>query len=419
MTDLQAYMTDLGRRARAASAMIAKATTGQKNAALIAIAERIDSARETLLAANAQDMAAGREKGLDAALLDRLELTPARIDAMLEGLRQVAALDDPIGAISEMKPRPSGIQVGRMRVPLGVIGIIYESRPNVTCEAASLCLKSGNATILRGGSEALNSNQAIAQCITAGLCEAGLPADVVQVLDRPDRDAVGHLITMPEYVDVIVPRGGKGLIERISRDSRVPVIKHLDGNCHLYIDSDADFDKAIRVTLNAKTQRYGTCCTLESLLINESVAAALLPVLAAEFAEHAVELRGCPATRALVPAAIAATEEDWGEEYLAPILSVKVVDGLDQAIAHINQYSSGHTESIITENYTKAQRFLREVDSSSVMINASTRFADGFEYGLGAEIGISTDKLHARGPVGLEGLTSQKYIVLGDGHIRT
>jgi len=419
MTDLQAYMTDLGRRSRAASAMIAKATTGQKNAALIAIAERIDSARETLLAANAQDMAAGREKGLDAALLDRLELTPARIDAMLEGLRQVAALDDPIGAISEMKPRPSGIQVGRMRVPLGVIGIIYESRPNVTCEAASLCLKSGNATILRGGSEALNSNQAIAQCITAGLCEAGLPADVVQVLDRPDRDAVGHLITMPEYVDVIVPRGGKGLIERISRDSRVPVIKHLDGNCHLYIDSDADFDKAIRVTLNAKTQRYGTCCTLESLLINESVAAALLPVLAAEFAEHAVELRGCPATRALVPAAIAATEEDWGEEYLAPILSVKVVDGLDQAIAHINQYSSGHTESIITENYTKAQRFLREVDSSSVMINASTRFADGFEYGLGAEIGISTDKLHARGPVGLEGLTSQKYIVLGDGHIRT
>ena len=419
MTDLQAYMTDLGRRARAASAMIAKATTGQKNAALIAIAERIDSARETLLAANAQDMAAGREKGLDAALLDRLELTPARIDAMLEGLRQVAALDDPIGAISEMKPRPSGIEVGRMRVPLGVIGIIYESRPNVTCEAASLCLKSGNATILRGGSEALNSNQAIAQCITAGLGEAGLPADVVQVLDRPDRDAVGHLITMPEYVDVIVPRGGKGLIERISRDSRVPVIKHLDGNCHLYIDSDADFDKAVRVALNAKTQRYGTCCTLESLLIEESIAAALLPVLAAEFAEHAVEIRGCPATRALVPAAIAATEEDWGEEYLAPILSVKVVDGLDQAIAHINQYSSGHTESIITENYTKAQRFLREVDSSSVMINASTRFADGFEYGLGAEIGISTDKLHARGPVGLEGLTSQKYIVLGDGHIRT
>ena len=419
MTDLQAYMTDLGRRARAASAMIAKATTGQKNAALIAIAERIDSARETLLAANAQDMAAGREKGLDAALLDRLELTPARIDAMLEGLRQVAALDDPIGAISEMKPRPSGIQVGRMRVPLGVIGIIYESRPNVTCEAASLCLKSGNATILRGGSEALNSNQAIAQCITAGLGEVGLPADVVQVLDRPDRDAVGHLITMPEYVDVIVPRGGKGLIERISRDSRVPVIKHLDGNCHLYIDSDADFDKAVRVALNAKTQRYGTCCTLESLLIEVSIAAALLPVLAAEFAEHAVEIRGCPATRALVPAAIAATEEDWGEEYLAPILSVKVVDGLDQAIAHINQYSSGHTESIITENYTKAQRFLREVDSSSVMINASTRFADGFEYGLGAEIGISTDKLHARGPVGLEGLTSQKYIVLGDGHIRT
>jgi glutamate-5-semialdehyde dehydrogenase len=419
MTDLQAYMTDLGSRARAASALIAKATTGQKNAALQAIAQHIDGAREALLEANGQDMTAGREKGLDAALLDRLELTPARIDAMLEGLRQVATLDDPIGGISEMKPRPSGIQVGRMRVPLGVIGIIYESRPNVTCEAASLCLKSGNATILRGGSEALNSNQAIARCITLGLAEAGLPADAVQVLDRPDRDAVGHLITMPEFVDVIVPRGGKGLIERISRDSRVPVIKHLDGNCHLYIESDADFDKAMRVAINAKTQRYGTCCTLESLLIDDAIADALLPALAAEFDKHAVELRGCAKTLSLVPTAIVATEEDWGEEYLAPILSVKVVSGLDQAIAHINRYSSGHTESIITENFTKAQRFLREVDSSSVMINASTRFADGFEYGLGAEIGISTDKLHARGPVGLEGLTSQKYIVLGDGHIRT
>ena len=348
MTDLKAYMIDIGRRARDASASIAKATTGQKNSALLAIAQHIDDAREVLLEANALDMEAGQGKGLDAALLDRLELTTARIDAMLEGLRQVAALDDPIGSISEMKPRPSGIQVGRMRVPLGVIGIIYESRPNVTCEAASLCLKSGNATILRGGSEALNSNQAIARCITLGLAEAGLPADAVQVLNRPDRDAVGHLITMPEFVDVIVPRGGKGLIERISRDSRVPVIKHLDGNCHLYIESDADFDKAVRVAINAKTQRYGTCCTLESLLIDDAIADALLPALAAEFDKHSVELRGCAKTRSLVPKAIAATEEDWGEEYLAPILSVKVVSGLDEAIAHINRYSSGHTESIIT-----------------------------------------------------------------------
>jgi glutamate-5-semialdehyde dehydrogenase len=306
-----------------------------------------------------------------------------------------------------------------MRVPLGVIGIIYESRPNVTCEAASLCLKSGNATILRGGSEALHSNQAIAACITAGLADAGLPSDVVQVLDRRDREAVGELITMPEFVDVIVPRGGKELIERISRDARVPVIKHLDGNCHLYIESAADLDKAQRVAINAKTQRVGTCCTLESLLVDEAIAAQALPRLAAEFAEHGVELRGCPATLALVAAAVPATDADWGEEYLAPILSVKIVADLDEAIAHINRYSSGHTESIVTEDYTKAQRFLREVDSSSVMINASTRFADGFEYGLGAEIGISTDKLHARGPVGLEGLTSQKYIVLGDGHIRT
>lgn len=419
MTDIQAYVEELGKRARAASATIAKASSGQKNEALLAIAARLDADREGLLAANGQDMEAGREKGLDAALLDRLELTPVRIDAMLEGLRQVAALDDPVGAISELKPRPSGIQVGRMRVPLGVIGIIYESRPNVTCEAASLCLKSGNATILRGGSEALHSNQAIAACIGLGLADVGLPVDVVQVLDRSDREAVGHLITLPEYVDVIVPRGGKGLIERISRDARVPVIKHLDGNCHLYIHSAADLDKAQRVAINAKTQRYGTCCTLESLLVDAAVAETVLPRLAAEYAQHSVELRGCPATLALLPDAVAATESDWGEEYLAPILSIKIVADIDEAIAHINRYSSGHTESIVTEDYTRAQRFLREVDSSSVMINASTRFADGFEYGLGAEIGISTDKLHARGPVGLEGLTSQKYIVLGDGHIRT
>lgn len=419
MTDIKQYMQDIGARARAASATIAKASSGQKNASLLAIAAQIEASRDALLAGNALDMAAGREKGLDAALLDRLELTAGRIEGMLEGLRQVATLDDPVGAISELKPRPSGIQVGRMRVPLGVIGIIYESRPNVTCEAASLCLKSGNATILRGGSEALHSNQAIAACITAGLADAGLPSDVVQVLDRRDREAVGELITMPEFVDVIVPRGGKGLIERISRDARVPVIKHLDGNCHLYIESAADLDKAQRVAINAKTQRVGTCCTLESLLVDEAIAAQTLPRLAAEFAEHGVELRGCPATLALVAAAVPATDADWGEEYLAPILSVKIVADLDEAIAHINRYSSGHTESIVTEDYTKAQRFLREVDSSSVMINASTRFADGFEYGLGAEIGISTDKLHARGPVGLEGLTSQKYIVLGDGHIRT
>ena len=418
ITDIETYMLNLGVQARAASREIARATTGQKNEALLAIAAAIDESRATLLAANAADMQAGREKQLDAALLDRLELTEARIDGMIEGLRQVASLDDPVGAISDMKFRPSGIQVGRMRVPLGVIGIIYESRPNVTCEAASLCLKSGNATILRGGSEALHSNQAIAVCIAAGLEKAGLSKHVVQVLDRTDRDAVGQLITMPEYVDVIVPRGGKGLIERISRDARVPVIKHLDGNCHLYIDAEADCDKAIKVAINAKTQRYGTCCTLESLLIAEDVAATVIPELFAKYREHSVEIRGCEKTQQLDGGVVAATEADWETEYLAPIISVKIVAGVDEAIEHINRYSSQHTESIITENYSKAQRFLREVDSSSVMINASTRFADGFEYGLGAEIGISTDKLHARGPVGLEGLTSQKYIVLGDGHVR-
>jgi len=418
ISNIESYMLNLGVQARAASREIAKATTGQKNEALLAIATAIDESRVSLLEANAKDLRAGREKQLDAALLDRLELTDARIDGMIEGLRQVAALDDPVGAISDLKFRPSGIQVGRMRVPLGVIGIIYESRPNVTCEAASLCLKSGNATILRGGSEALHSNQAIAACIAAGLEKAGLSKHVVQVLDRTDRDAVGHLITMPEYVDVIVPRGGKGLIERISRDARVPVIKHLDGNCHLYIDDEADLDKAIKVAVNAKTQRYGTCCTLESLLIAESIAERVIPQLFAKYREHSVEIRGCEKTRKLDSGVVAATETDWETEYLAPIISVKIISGVDEAIEHINRYSSQHTESIITENYTKAQRFLREVDSSSVMINASTRFADGFEYGLGAEIGISTDKLHARGPVGLEGLTSQKYIVLGDGHVR-
>ncbi len=418
MTDIENYMLELGRQARIASRQIAKAGTAQKNAALLAIAAAIDSSRDALMRANEQDMQAGRDKGLDAALLDRLELNPARIDGMIEGLKQVAALDDPVGAITDLKYRPSGIQVGKMRVPLGVIGIIYESRPNVTCEAASLCLKSGNATILRGGSEAIHSNQAIAACIKTGLEQSGLSEHVVQILDRTDRDAVGILITMPEFVDVIVPRGGKGLIARISADAKVPVIKHLDGNCHVYIDDRADIEKATAIVINAKTQRYGTCCTLESLLVAERIAADVLPGLCAQLLDKGVELRGCEKTRELVAGVNAATEEDWGTEYLAPILSINIVADVDEAIAHINSYSSAHTESIVTEDYGRAQRFLREVDSSSVMINASTRFADGFEYGLGAEIGISTDKLHARGPVGLEGLTSQKYIVLGDGHIR-
>tara|TARA_B100000959_G_scaffold287402_1_gene371781 strand:+ start:11931 stop:13190 length:1260 start_codon:yes stop_codon:yes gene_type:complete len=418
MTDIEAYMLKLGSQARSASRQIGKATTAQKNSALLAIAEAIHLKRDQLLAANQLDLAAGREKALESALMDRLELTEARIDAMLEGLRQVAALDDPVGEISDLKYRPSGIQVGRMRVPLGVIGIIYESRPNVTCEAASLCLKSGNATILRGGSEAIHSNQAIAECISQGLEAAGLSRHVVQVLDRVEREAVGKLITMPQYVDVIIPRGGKGLIERISNDAKVPVIKHLDGNCHLYIDDKADLEKSISVAVNAKTQRYGTCCTLESLLVASGIAEKVLPPLAAQFQQHQVELRGCKKTRAIIDSVGEASKEDWEAEYLAPVLSIKIVNDLDEAIDHINEYSSQHTDSIMTEDYSRAQRFLREVDSSSVMINTSTRFADGFEYGLGAEIGISTDKLHARGPVGLEGLTSQKYIVLGDGHIR-
>ena len=418
MSDIEQYMLELGAQARAASWEIGKATTAQKNSALIAIAEAIDARSEDLLAANKLDLQAGTDKGLADALMDRLELTPARIDAMIEGLHQVAALPDPVGEISDMKYRPSGIQVGRMRVPLGVVGIIYESRPNVTCEAASLCLKSGNATILRGGSEAIQSNRAIAACINFGLEQVGLNTHVVQVLDRIDRDAVGKLITMVEFVDVIIPRGGKGLIERVSEEAKVPVIKHLDGNCHLYVDDGADLEKATAVALNAKTQRYGTCCTLESLLLADSVAADLLPGLAKKYLELGVELRGCEKTRKIVAAVGPATEEDWAAEYLAPILSIKIVAGLDEAISHINRYSSQHTDSIMTQDVNRAQRFLREVDSSSVMVNASTRFADGFEYGLGAEIGISTDKLHARGPVGLEGLTSQKYIVIGDGHVR-
>ncbi|HCW1101254.1 glutamate-5-semialdehyde dehydrogenase [Pseudomonas aeruginosa] len=414
------YMSRLGRDARAASRLLARAATAQKNRALLAAADALDAARAELSHANEQDLAAGRANGLEPAMLDRLALTPARIDDMIEGLRQVATLPDPIGEIRDMRYVPSGIQIGKMRVPLGVVGIIYESRPNVTIDAASLCLKSGNATILRGGSEAIHSNQAIALCIQQGLAEAGLPAAAVQVVETTDRAAVGALISMPEYVDVIVPRGGKGLIERISREAKVPVIKHLDGICHVYIDVAADLDKAIRVADNAKTQRYAPCNTMETLLVHAGIAERVLPPLATIYREKGVELRGDAATRALLGAdVLEATEEDWRTEYNAPILSIRIVDGLDAAIEHINTYGSQHTDAIITENFSDARRFLAEVDSASVMVNASTRFADGFEYGLGAEIGISTDKLHARGPVGLEGLTSEKYVVFGDGHVRT
>ncbi|MBP6700349.1 MAG: glutamate-5-semialdehyde dehydrogenase [Halioglobus sp.] len=417
--DVDQYMADLGRAARAASRWVAASSTATRNKALLATLEALDGARGRLAEANAEDLARGATNGLAAPLMDRLELTPARIDAMLEGLRQVASLPDPVGAITDMNTMLSGIQVGRMRVPLGVIGIIYESRPNVTVEAASLCLKSGNATILRGGSEALASNRAIATCLAEGLQAAGLPQAAVQVVNTADRAAVGRLITMPEYVDVIVPRGGKGLIERISAESRVPVLKHLDGVCHVYIDDGADAQMAIAIAINAKTHRYGTCNTMETLLVAESCAAQLLPQLAQAYAAAGVELRGCDRTRAILPEAKVATEADWREEYLAPILAIRVVSGIDAAIDHINTYSSLHTDSIVTRDHARAMRFLREVDSSSVMVNASTRLADGFEYGLGAEIGISTDKLHARGPVGLEGLTSQKFVVFGEGQIRT
>ena len=417
--DVEQYMAELGIAARAASRVVAASPTAVRNSALLAAHDALDGARANLAEANAQDLERGGAKGLDAPLMDRLELTPGRIDAMLEGLRQVAALPDPVGSISDMNTMPSGIQLGRMRVPLGVIGIIYESRPNVTVEAASLCLKSGNATILRGGSEALASNCAIAECLAQGLRAAGLPETAVQVVATADRAAVGRLIAMPEYVDVIVPRGGKSLIERVSAGATVPVIKHLDGVCHVYIDDGADDDMAEAIAVNAKTHRYGTCNTMETLLVAESKAAAVLPRLAAAYAGAGVELRGCQRTLQILPDATPATEQDWHEEYLAPILAVRVVSGLDAAIDHINTYSSLHTDSIVTRDHGRAMRFLREVDSSSVMVNASTRFADGFEYGLGAEIGISTDKLHARGPVGLEGLTSQKYIVLGEGQVRT
>jgi len=416
--DLKEYMHQLGGQARITASAICKAESGQKNAALLAIAGIIRQQAEHLAEENQKDLQAGRENGLDAASLDRLALTPKVINGMVDGLKQVAALPDPVGEITGLSYRPSGIQVGQMRVPLGVIGIIYESRPNVTVDAAALCLKSGNACILRGGSEAFHSNQAIAACITQGLQAAGLPETTVQIVATADRAAVGELITMERFVDVIVPRGGKSLIERISREATIPVIKHLDGICHVYIDDKADVEKAIAIAVNAKTQRYGVCNAMETLLVAEAIAPKVLPELAEIYLEKGVELRGCGKTCSLIPECKRATEEDWRAEYLAPILSIRIVEGLDEAIAHIDQYSSAHTEAIVTEDYSRARRFLREVDSSSVMVNASTRFADGFEYGLGAEIGISTDKLHARGPVGLHGLTSLKYIVLGDGHIR-
>ncbi|MES2684940.1 MAG: glutamate-5-semialdehyde dehydrogenase [Pseudomonadota bacterium] len=411
-------MLDVGQKARSASRALAKAESGTKNAALFTLADRLLEEAESILEANRQDMRAARDANLEAALLDRLELTPARIEAMADGVRQVAGLPDPIGTISDMAYRPSGIQVGKMRVPLGVVGIIYESRPNVTADAAALCLKSGNACILRGGSEALHSNQAIAQAIRRALLAAGLPAEAVQVVQTADRAAVGELLTMPQFVDVVIPRGGKGLVAFVSEHARVPVIKHLDGICHVFIDAQADVEKAYAVAVNAKTQRYGTCNTMETLLVDAPIADQVLPELARSYREHKVELRGCDRTRFILPGIKVASDEDWRTEYLAPVLSIRIVDGLDAAIEHINTYGSAHTDCIVTENGTRARRFLREVDSASVMVNASTRFADGYEYGLGAEIGISTDKFHARGPVGLEGLTSQKWIVLGDGHIR-
>ncbi|HNP26179.1 MAG TPA: glutamate-5-semialdehyde dehydrogenase [Nitrosomonas sp.] len=417
-TDIKSYMQSIGRKARAASCLIAKAETTTKNQALIAMAEAIGRNEQELLTANAHDLDTAKTKGLEAALVDRLTLSVKGIANMAEGLLQIAALADPVGEISGLNYRPSGIQVGKMRVPLGVIGIIYEARPNVTADAAGLCLKAGNAAILRGGSEAIYSNQAIAACVRKGLKIAGLPETAVQVVETTDRTAVGELITMQDYVDVIVPRGGKGLIERISNEARVPVIKHLDGVCHVYIDDQADFDKAVKIADNAKTQRYGTCNTMETLLVHSNIAEEILPVLSKIYLDKNVELRGDDAARAIIAQMNPATEADWLTEYLAPVLSIRVVADLDQAIDHINCYGSQHTDAIVTENYSRARRFLREVDSSSVMVNTTTRFADGFEYGLGAEIGISTDKIHARGPVGLEGLTCQKYIVLGDGQIR-
>ncbi|HQU98943.1 MAG TPA: glutamate-5-semialdehyde dehydrogenase [Nitrosomonas sp.] len=418
VSDIKQYMQFVGKAARTASRSIAKADTATKNRALIAMADAIRRDEALLLAANAKDLDSARAKGIEAAMIDRLTLSAKGVATMAEGLLQIAALPDPVGEITDLNFRPSGIQVGKMRVPLGVVGIIYEARPNVTADAAGLCLKAGNAAILRGGSEAIHSNQAIAACVKEGLLSAGLPETAVQVIETTDRAAVGELITMQDYVDVIVPRGGKSLIERIAHEARIPVIKHLDGVCHVYIDEQADIEKAIRIADNAKTQRYGTCNTMETLLIHRNIGNKVLPALSKIYLDKGVELRGDSAACAMVTSMKLATEQDWYEEYLAPILSIRIVDDLDQAIDHITQFGSQHTDAIVTENYSHAQRFLREVDSSSVMVNTTTRFADGFEYGLGAEIGISTDKIHARGPVGLEGLTSQKFIVLGDGQIR-
>ncbi len=418
MSELTDYMQGVGERAKKAARVIARADSGVKNNALSLIAAQIETQQANILEANRLDMQDGKAHGLDAALLDRLALNEERVNSMVAGLRQIIALADPVGEISQVNARPSGIKVGQMRVPLGVIGIIYESRPNVTIDAAALCLKSGNACILRGGSEAARSNQAIAQCISHGLTQAGLPVEVVQVIETTDRDAVGELVRMEHTVDVIIPRGGKSLIERITKESRVPVIKHLHGVCHVYIDDKADKEMAKSIALNAKTQRYGTCNTMETLLVSVAIAADILPELAELYRAKGVELRGCETSCGIIADCTPALESDWDEEYLAPILSIRVVDNMEHAMDHIHQHGSGHTESIVTADYASAMRFLREVDSSSVMVNASTRFADGFEYGLGAEIGISTNKLHARGPVGLVGLTTQKYIVLGDGHIR-
>ncbi|MBT3837987.1 MAG: glutamate-5-semialdehyde dehydrogenase [Thiotrichales bacterium] len=416
--NIKQYMQDVGERARGAARIMARAERSMKDEVLERVATLLEEKMAVILAANSEDMGAGKERGLDAALLDRLELNQERVIAMADGLRQIATLPDPIGEISDLNFQPSGIQVGKMRVPLGVIGIIYESRPNVTADAAALCLKSGNAAILRGGSEAFHSNQAIAKLIQQGLEEAGLPEDAVQVIETADREAVGELITMNKFVDVIIPRGGKGLIERISESARIPVIKHLNGICHVYIDDQADQEKALDIAFNAKTHRYGVCNAMETLLVAENIAERVLTPLAVRYQSEGVELRGCAATQKIISGIVAATDEDWDEEYLAPILSIRIVADIDEAMDHIHNHSSGHTESIVTESYSRARRFIAEVDSSSVMVNTSTRFADGFEYGLGAEIGISTDKIHVRGPVGLEGLTSQKFVVFGDGHIR-
>ena len=412
------YVTELGSQAKSAARLVAAASTQDKNRALTAIGDQLDRSRDAIARANQKDLDAGKTNNLEPALLDRLALTPERIDTMIDGLRQIVMLPDPVGQISDMSAQPSGIRVGRMRIPLGVIGIIYESRPNVTIDAAALCLKSGNATILRGGSEAFHSNQALAVCISAGLKEAGLPQTLVQVIATTDRSAVGELLKLSDYVDIIIPRGGRSLIERVSAESTIPVIKHLDGNCHVYIDSDADEDKAIAVAYNAKARRYGICGAMETLLVSRNKADNVLPKLIEMYQRKGIEIRACEKTAALVDGLSIADEQDWYTEFHGPILAVKIVDNLDQAIAHIEKYGSHHTDSIVTENLTHADRFLTQVDSSSVMVNTSTQFADGFEYGLGAEIGISTNKLHVRGPVGLEGLTTQKFIVIGDGHIR-